>query len=283
MSEMLTPYIERVPGDLISAEDWNAIQVKMQQDLANKVGQVQKALNEHMQALVNAATIGGKSIDEIRAELDQRYVRNSDLNYSGGKHMRYFKEIEAPVKPVIIEHNMGKFPVVNVFELTTLEGVYSEPGTESEATQVKFLVYYAGATDRAARKLITKGTEEKHWGDPLTFWLELFGMNVTPTQAFADVLNDLWDKMFDTDDAQDHFDQGKFGHTSYIQKEMLDKNRTVENLRAGGFWDNLRVAIRPQLLSPNQGEGSVQVFHISHKVLEVQVPEPMDLMVVLRT
>ena len=37
MSNENTPYIERNPGDLISAEDWNCLQSKVKEDIENQV------------------------------------------------------------------------------------------------------------------------------------------------------------------------------------------------------------------------------------------------------
>jgi hypothetical protein len=57
----------------------------------------------------------------------------------------------------------------------------------------------------------------------------------------------------------------------------------VGDLVKGGQWDDLYVAVRPQLISPSPDPAAVGVYHISQNAVEIRVPEEMDLMVLLRT
>ena len=201
----------------------------------------------------------------------------------------------------MIQHNLGRYPVVNLFELSQLEGG-EDPGSTTvvndfDGNPVKFLVYYAGHRDPAAVNLMTRtGTDAIHWGDPLQLILDQFGLQVTDTQLFDDVLNDLWGKIFDPGMEQDHFRRSSYGHSTYIQEQLLGNNRTVKQLKDGGMWEDLRMAIRPQMIPTDvtfptpvpgtddgQTQNRVRVFHLSQNLLEIQADNSIDLMIVLRT
>lgn len=292
MTTTITPYEEFHAGDLIEAERMNTMQVKIKQDIAGQVGQVNDALNEHMEAPVDADTFGGKTPDEWKGDLDQRYVMRSEIPSNWGEYRRYFKQLDrqlggAPTfGPAIIEHELDRYPVITVFELLPLDV------SDEANTGVKFLVYYAGHRDNAASRLSTRGLDTVHWGDSLDLLLDQFGLQVTPKQLFDDVLNDLWGRMFDPGLDQDHFRREAYGHSDYVQQQILDKDRTVEELKQMGIWEDLHMALRPRMIplgipygDRNQDGATkqVDVFYLSQDALEIQATQQVDLMVLLRT
>jgi hypothetical protein len=269
----------------------------IKEDIEGQVGQVKTELDEFKEAPVDADTFGGKTPDEWDQKYDQRYVQRAELPSGWGQYKRYFKQLNSNL-PAIIKHNLHRYPLVNIFELAKLEHKKEDNTsvivTDVDGNEVKFLVYYAGHRDPVAENLMTRGADNVHWGDPLTLIMEQFGMAATPTQLFDDVLNDLWGKMFDPGLDQDHFSRASYGHSKYIQKQVLDKNRTVEDLRSAGMWEDLRMAMRPRAIPVgtrvlSNGESispAVQTLHLSQDMLEIQIPSvlgSMDLMVLLRT
>lgn len=307
MLEELTPYIPHSAGDLITAEDWNEMQVLVKQDIATQVGAVQQDLDEFKEAPVDADTFGGKTPGEWVQSLDDRYVQKADLESGWGEYRRYFKQIDRSdllvdgYRPVIIKHNLHRYPLVNLFELGELDPTNSRPNDDrqsvldSRGNRVKFLVYYANRQDPVSDLLRVEGEDTVYIGDPLPLLMEQFHMTVKPDQLLVDVLNDLWDKMFDPGLSQDNFRPGSYGHSQYLQDDWL--RETVASLDRGGIWDNLQMAIRPQMMSAffdeyGGGDSRIQVFHISQDVLELrynpqnfdgQREQGIDLMVLLRT
>ncbi len=303
-----TPYIERNPGDLITAEDWDDLQRFIKADLADNAAadaKNVKDLNDKI-ASVDAPKFGGKDPDQWTDDLDKRYVKRDDPQ-AAGQYRRYFKQLDrkiAPpvgtpyIEPAVIEHKLCRYPIVEVFELAPL--FQNNPlGEASEPTfvwdQVKFLVYYASKRDPIAEILRTESTDWFYWGDPLSFWLDQFGVKPALTQKFDDLLNDFWGKMFDPGLEQDEFKRESFGHTPYVQA-WIDKDKSVDDLVKGGQWGDLRVAVRPELISSAvlaslmtdatgvlTGYSDIQVYHLSQNAVEIRVPRPMDLMVLLRT
>ncbi|HEY9640726.1 MAG TPA: hypothetical protein V6C57_09590, partial [Coleofasciculaceae cyanobacterium] len=150
--------------------------------------------------------------------------------------------------------------------------------------------------------LRVEGEDVVYYGDSLPLLMEQFKLTVTPDQLFVDVLNDLWDKMFDPGLAQDNFRPGSYGNSQYIQEEVIGKDKTVQQLDRGGIWDNLRVAIRPRMISAffdeagqygGTGTSRVQVAHLSQDILEIRKSptsanreggqDGIDLMILLRS
>lgn len=283
MTSKADPYVPASPGDAITSEAWNDMQKQIKQDLAGQIGGVQQQLDTHIQAPIDADTFGGKTPEAWKEELDEQYVQHSELQSGWGEYRRYFKQVDDPNKdsPLLIEHNLQRYPMINVFQLDKLQPKEENVPSGVDKDQVLFLVYYAGARDQVAKDFLTDARFKIHWGDPLTLILEQFGMSVTPTQLFDDVLNDLWGKMFDPALGQDYFDRSSFGHSKYIQEQVIDKDRTVADLQSGGMWEDLRMAIRPRMISPK--ESDIKIYHLSQNMLEIEVQEKMDLMILLRT
>lgn len=308
------PYIARNPGDLITAEDWNEVQKLMRADLAENAEADAQAVADLTGkiASVDAPKFGGKTPDEWTDQLDKRYVRRDDPQ-AAGQYRRYFKQVDRQVlppgggtaffEPCVIEHKLCRYPIVELFELAALFG--ANPLTDATEPpfvwdKVKFLIYYASKRDPIAELLRTESTDWFYWGDPLTFLLDQFGVKPAVSQKFDDLINDFWGKMFDPGLEQDEFKRDSYGHTPYLQR-WIDDDKSVGDLVKGGQWDDLRVAIRPQLLSsclkesvvppPAAVTDEVKVLHLSQNAVEIRVPTPpgnappvgMDLMVLLRT
>ncbi len=289
-------------GELIVAERLNELQIAIKKHVGIQVEDVKKELDEFKAKPVDASKFGGKTPAEWTKLNDERYVQRSELKGGWGDYRRYFKQLNRPLPapdPAVIEHNLRRYPVVSLFELTQLitnEEDAKRLLSDDTSKDARFVVYYAGRRDPIAEKFMTRSADAIFWGDNIELILEQFGLTPAPTQMFDDVLNDLWGKMFDPGLDQDNFRRDAYGHSRYIQTELLSRGRTVQELKAGGVWDDLRVAIRPQMIPVDidfatgvaNAQGArdtnrVDVFHLSQNVVDVQAAKPIDLMVVLRT
>ncbi len=298
MTTQPIPYVPVQPGDIISAALANALQVQIREDIGEQVGGVRAALDGYIAKPVDAAKFGGETPEEWTKKYDARYVRPADLAAGLGSYRRYFKSLNRELRdgkfePGLIEHKMGRYPVVTVAELMPLSvlELADVPGDVTPA-DLRFLVYYANARDRASTRLQTRGNDVAYWGDPITLLLEQFHLEINDTQLFDDVLNDLWEAMFNPGDDQDHFEFAKYGVSAYVQAQIIDRSLSVEQLKRNGQWGDLQVAVRPRVLAVGQNEPAaaagdqpahVDVFHITQDMLEIQVTRATDLMVVLRS
>jgi hypothetical protein len=254
---------------------------------------------------VDAARFGGKTPDEWTETYDQRYVKRDDPG-AAGEYRRYFKQLDkklgdGSIEPAVIVHNLCRFPITEAYELDNIfhPDAVKKAGLKPEDLPpdwktMKFLVYYATRRDPVAEMLRTESTDWFYWGDTLSFWLEQFGVQPARSQALDDLLNDFWGGMFNPGLEQDSFKGETFGHSIYVQR-WIDTEKTVDDLVKGGQWDDLRVAVRPLLLSPGLNSSMVfqdktppkfadlNVIHLSQNAVEIRVPQPYDLMVLLRT
>lgn len=322
------PYVPVKPGDLITAEDMVKMQQMIRADIATNGETDTKNVDElkDMISKVDAPKFGGKTPDEWTDEYDKRYIKRDDPQ-AGGEYRRYFKRLNRQIteggvtnfEPAIIKHNLCRYPLVEVYELEPLLASLPETSEPSNARErqikeiqdnldnwntVKFLLYYANKQDPVSDFLASESADRFYWGDPLPLLLDQFQLKPVKSQAFADLLNDFWGKMFNPGDEQDEFDRDAYGNSPYTQ-EWIDKgDMTVEALVSTRRWDNIYVAIRPRLLAPGlaaagfvpidniRPPGSelvrvrppeVDVFHINQNVVEIRVQHAMDLMVLLRT
>lgn len=307
------PYIPVQPGGLITAEDINEIQQMIRAEVATNAQSDDKNRQDltAMITAVDAPKFGGKTPTDWTDDLDKRYIRRDDPQ-AAGQYRRYFKHLDEIVvrdgrqviNPALIEHNLCRYPIVEVYELIPLFQSVDGPtatklGLPDNYQKFEFLVYYANRRDPVADYLNTESNKVIWWGDPIEIVLDQFGLKWPASQAFDDVLNDLWGKMFDPGDEQDQFDPDSYGNSPYTQEWIDRRNVTVGDLQSGGQWKDIRVAVRPRMLSSGlqpsttATEGSstglpgvgdeVDVYHLSLNAIEIHVPRTMDLMVVLRT
>lgn len=310
-TQPITPYIPHNPGDLITAEDWNDMQIAVRSDLAaNAAADDQRAAElRDMIANVDAKRFGGQTPDEWTENLDKRYVRRDDPG-AAGQYRRYFKQLNRQVvppggglpviEPCVIEHNLCRFPLVDLYELQPLFRRRPDnefPEAAAGMQNVKFLIYYASKRDPVAELLFTESRDRFYYGDDLTLLLQQFQLTPALTQKFDDLVNDLFGKMFDPGDEQDQFNRENYAVSPYVQA-WIDRDQTVGDLMKGGQWTDLRLAIRPAMIPAlaqpmrrNVDEGGnaepeityAQVFHLSQNAVEIRVPAATDLMVILRT
>ncbi|MGD2076748.1 MAG: hypothetical protein PVH18_00045 [Chloroflexota bacterium] len=297
------PYIERNAGDLITSEDWNEVQQFVKADIAANAAADEENMASIQEQLgnVDAARFGGQTPEERTEDNDKRYVKRSDAT-AVGEYRRYFKQLdkeivvgnERIIEPSVIEHNLCRYPLVQVYELAQLFDRAPEGEHPFVWNEVKFLVYYASKRDPVAELLQTESSDWYYWGDRLPFILDQFDVQPARSQAFDDLLNDLWGAMFNPGLEQDQFKRDSYGHTSYVDKWIQD-DKTVGELLDEGRYEDLRVAIRPQQLSagmiPSKTENGINwwnddeldVFHLSENTIEIRVHRAIDLMVLLRT
>lgn len=276
---MSDEYIRRNPGDLIAAEDWNAMQGKVKQDIANQVGQVQQALDEFKQKPVNADKFDGKSSSEWIEKLNQEYAPLDHEHNGVKRHQRYFVEIEKPyegmplsVKSVVIQHNMGINPLAQVYELMDLPIVDSSipPGQPQSDKKYKFCFCGPPHFDRETISFKTPGWDEIHWGDPIesiesseesgVIKIGVIddlarGLNADerkklrdkfpPTYVLGSYLSTLATQLFEPGSGDYHFDVDDIYNTQWIRDR---EDKTVSELKETGQWPPYLV-YRPRLVN----------------------------------
>ncbi len=106
------------PGDLLTADAWNEMQklakAEIQETgtaLEEKIEEVEGKLDE-----VDAAKFGGKSPDEW----SEQFAPKVHDHEGQAVYRRYIKQFTTELNKVFLEHKLGRFPLVDVYELLPL-------------------------------------------------------------------------------------------------------------------------------------------------------------------
>ncbi len=297
MSEEFTPYIPQDPGDLITAEAWNEMQIKVKEDIHNQVGQVQQDLDDFKEAPVDADTFDGKTPQQWIDDLDQRYASSEHSHDTVKQYQRYFLEMETVLattpprlQPAVIIHNMKRHPQVQVYELLDLP---LEPleGRDFDRAYKFVIAGPPHASDPEAMNFKTKSWDERHWGDALDSVIEglMWDLSDEEKKALEEkfqpsfTLNawiaNLEEALFEPGPAQYHFDMGDVYRTQWVKDRASSK---VQELIDCGEWPP-RFVYRPRLInivdigplefddgvSETELQGVVEVYHLNMNEIEL--------------
>lgn len=295
MTEELTPYVPANPGDAITSEGWNDMQIQIKRDIAGQVGEVQEKLDEFIESPIDAATFGGKDPEAWKKELDGRYAPLDHTHDGVQRYQRYFLELETVVgpalQPAVIIHNMWRYPLVQVYQLLDLPAAVNL-GTNAP---YKFCFYGPPHNDPDAVHLKTKSWDERHWGDPITLELiESLGLNPADFRENFTLnvwLSNLERALFEPGPGQYHFDTGDVGRTEWIRAKQGER---VSTLIEQGEWPP-RFVYRPRMLDvdkiaandqwPEAEQESIGIYHLNMNEIEIAplTTVTMALMLLLRS
>jgi hypothetical protein len=300
MADECTPYIPRNPGDLISAEDWNDLQCKVQEDIRGTAAATEEKLKEEgVSRADNADRFDGRTPKDLTDELDERYAAKVHDHEGMAGYRRFIKRFTSDLDKVLIHHNLGRFPLVDVYRLERVVGEKASDEIREQFRHCKLLFYY-GHADADNFGLAHQVYREKvRLGLPFGPLLDELGVEYEDDDTIEDVLNDMWDKLMeDPNDELDHC------QSPWVE-ECCGKRRTVAELKKADQWNDLYVAILPlRILAGDpvcrrEGEGQggndllrpckAVVAQVNYDTLYVQVENmtaddsPLDLMILLRS
>jgi hypothetical protein len=112
MTDTAQPYIKVNPGDLITAEDMNAMQVDIRQDITKQVtdGVAGKHTIEHA---TSADQLGGMTLDQVTSHV--LGLALAEVAKRTG-HMQVFCNLKVNIDK-IIEHRLKAYPIADVYQL----------------------------------------------------------------------------------------------------------------------------------------------------------------------
>lgn len=279
-----TPWIPQNPGDLIKADNWNEVQQyaradikRSAADLASQIQQVEQKLGE-----VDAAKFGGKSPDEWR----EQFAPSVHDHEGQTAYRRFIKRFTPDLNKVLLNHKLGRFPLVDVYELL--------PVTKKDGYQDCKLLFYYGHADADDFGLLLKVYRDRvPLGIPFEQLLSELDVEYDDDDTIEDVLNDMWTAfMADPNDELDHC-------TSPWVDKCCGERRTVKELKDADQWGDFYVAIKPRKcgkgvdvqdsnLSPLTPFCQVEVFHVNYETVFVEThgldgDQKLDLMFLMRS
>jgi hypothetical protein len=304
MSDHLDPYIRYFPGDQITAERTNEMQILIKEEIAKQTGAVNDKLDEFIQGPINATTFDGRTAEEWQTDLDERYAPLQHSHEGVRHYQRFFMELETVIldennvsrlQPAVLIHNMAREPLVQVYALVNLPIQFPE-GRPGNARQFKF--YVTGpehSDDMEAADLKTMSWDERHWGDPLDVIVQDLTRDLPQKEAAA-VMRDFQDgytlsawitklqqRLFEPGPGQYHFDAGDVYQTQWVKDRSGKK---VSELKESGEWPP-RFVYRPVLINGiqvSQGQGDneaqlqpvVAISHVSLNEVEIAITLPIN-------
>ncbi|HVF99136.1 MAG TPA: hypothetical protein VND68_04810 [Chloroflexia bacterium] len=265
-------YIHRDPGELITAEDWNGIQTAVQADIVAKLEAAKQEIKRTgVSRADNADKFDNKTPKDLTDDLDKRYAYRVHDHEGQSSYRRYIKRLEVG-QTVVLEHKLGRFPLVDVYELLPVAPhLKAADGTPAPINDRFYLYYGHEERDRDALFTRDRGTKRWAWGTPIEQVLRENKVEWEDDDSLGDVINDLLDAFFNTPDA-DEIEHGTSAWINDHRKEL------ISTLKLQNEWPDIYWTLRPfkliagYPLAASNGGGLVDVTHLSYDTLAIIAP-----------
>ena len=282
------PYITRNPGDPVTAGDWNDLQVQVKDDMAAQIAAAKAdVVATGVRHADDADQFAHRSDTQWLSELDKRYAPIGHVHEGPSAYRRYLKHFSSDpgLNEVLLEHHLGAFPLIDIYELAPIVGAQGNPGPFS-------LFFYYGHVDEEKYGLSVRvGRERARLGLHLDRLLAELGLEYTDDSSIGDVVNDMWDAL-----RKDPNDELAHGTSPWID-ESCGEARTVAELKRTQQWDDLYLGIKPVKVTllpgsgtpPQAGQFTVTAVQANYDTVYLKVDgfgpdrEQADLMILLRS
>jgi hypothetical protein len=286
MPDLNTPYLERSPGDLITAEDWNDVQRRVRKDIGETTKKAVEQITR-VQAAGDADKLAGKTLAELTDEIVRRAVQEirSDSGYR-----QLFKVLRVGEEDNIIKHDLHLNPLVDLYQLDYFQVVCCEDKDTYPAWTTFYLhhesedrVRYAKNDQRGSLSVQPeRGPEFKL---KLSELLSRYKVEYDDETSLSDVENDFWQALFS--DPNDRFGDDQYCHSPWFDK-CCREEKTVGEARRNGDWDDLLIQFRARktinysntVFGPNEqavltaAPTNVQVTHYDFDTLGLKLLLP---------
>jgi len=276
----MDPYVPAYPGGLITAELFNEIQTRIRSDIGV---QLRAELEKHQKVAEagNAGKLGGKTGEELAKEIMDRVL--GEIPRRTG-YKRYFKVVPLAdpleVEYVQIEHGLGAYPLVDVYQLDYFP-VMCRADNESSLAWVNFYLYHDSEKRIGRpRPVQIQPSRGPVFRLPFGGLLKELGIEYDARWSLANLVGEFWEKLLNGE-----FDENQFCHSPWFQRCCSD-SRTVQSITEAGDWDELWLKVVPRK-TINYGVAGggptgaavppdVEVVHFDPDNLGVRVIPPLD-------
>jgi hypothetical protein len=273
------PYIKRNPGDLVTAEDWNDLQKKIQDDIAKEVKDAVDGITTVSNA-ENSAKLENKTPEELAEQIVKRAL--AELSKVTG-YRNYFKRLKLKEEKVL-EHGLEACPLVDVYQLDYFAVVCSED-EQKEKMFVNFYLYHTSEkkirfTPPAAAPVETIEIEPLG-STPYRFafsdMLARYKVKYTDTSTLDELETEFWKAFFSA--PNDEFDDDQYCHSPWFDRCCGDR-RTVADLKKAGNWDDIWFKMKPRktdnysievAVNPTAAPTQIQVVHFDFNTLGLEL------------
>ena len=247
MDATYEPYITQHPGDAITAEDNNQMQIMIKEDIDARV---QKAVDEkdRVANADNADKLEQKTLAEIAEEIIKKALA-AIPKQTGYRQLLLKLEVG---EEKVVEHALKACPLVDLYQLDYFKVGASEDGYQFE-TWVNFYIYHS--TERRLRfkdqsdpaepmKTVDIELTDSHpYKIPFVEMLERYGVEYTDDSSLGDLENEFWKAFFAA--PNDKFDDDQQAHSPWFDR-CCRENMSVKEVKRKRDWDDIWFQMRPR-------------------------------------
>ncbi|WP_250280513.1 MULTISPECIES: hypothetical protein [unclassified Frankia] len=254
MTDQNTPYVSYNPGDLITAGDSIRLQLLIKKDIGDQIKAAIDGLTRVAQAQ-DAEKLAGLTPDALAAQVLE-YVQRQLPKRTG--YLSVLRRLEVG-KESVIDHRLGAWPLVSVFQLDYFRVVASEDGHvfnplatfylhHSSESRIRFRPENTPASDLESVDVDPVAGHPYHI--PWRHMLELYGVETPEDATLSEVESEFWSRFNAA--PNDRFDDDQYFHSPWFDR-CCGERRTVRQLSRD--WDNIYFQMRPRLTLNLTGTG----------------------------
>lgn len=248
MSDQTQPYIQRKAGDPWTVEDFHELQSMIKDDIQ---GSIDTAIDEleMVDKAGDADKFGGKTPEEYAKAIVERVL--AELPKRTG-YMMLFKDVKLDDGEVVIEHKLGAYPLVDVYQLNYFRVIASEDEHVYETFTTFYLYHSSESKIRFRPEELPNVPSVSVEIDPpdghpyrIPFYrmLELYNVPYDDDSSVDDLETSFWRAFFA--DPNDKFDDDQFCHSPWFDRCCRD-SRSVGYLKKRNEWDEIWFQVRPR-------------------------------------
>ncbi|WP_020669593.1 hypothetical protein [Amycolatopsis nigrescens] len=240
------PYVQRGPGDLVTAEDWNEVQRKIFEDIRKEA----KKAADGVVRVPNADDsdhIEGKDLNALTEEITKR-VLDQVRGRSG--YQQLFKVLKQG-EITVLEHKLGTAPLVDAYKLEYFRVVCREDDETTDAYATFFLhhtserkIRVPGSGSGSSRDSVDIQPKDfPELGVPFAELLARYKVPYTDTTSLDDLETEFWKAFFR--DPNDQFNDDQYCHSPWFER-CCKEQQSVRQLKEKGDWDDIVFQMRPR-------------------------------------
>jgi hypothetical protein len=241
-----TPYISREAGDLWTAGDWNEVQEMIKKDIRDQIATATEEITrDGVDRADNADKFDNKTPTDWTDDLDERYAPKLHDHEGQNVYRRYFKRFTADTPEAFLHHELGRFPLVDIYGLWPVsdEVTTSTEVESSDGSPAKFFLYYHHEEADKFGLDVRVYRERVPLGIPIAKFLDEYGVGWNEENKLEDVRNELWKKLLASPN-----DEISHASSPWIEERIIERSKIGDFMEGseGGEWPDIRLAFRPQ-------------------------------------
>lgn len=238
------PYVPANPGDLITAEMWNQMQLKIKADITTTVEKEIEEITE-VEHAGDAAKLDGKTARDLADEIVERALREL-AQKSGYRRIHTVLRVGALRT---IEHSLGLAPLVDIYRLEYFPVVYRE----DDQTYLSWATFYLRHSSEsrirfsppAPAKAVSvelEGSSGPAFKLKFSDLLERYRVEYDDDSSLDDLETEFWQAFLAS--PNEGFEDNQYGHSPWFERCCKEKT-TVKQLKRAGDWDELWLQMMP--------------------------------------